>query len=551
MSPVAPNVSVRPEASAVSGPAARFRGPKPRPASWWLRTLAWTVAFLTLVPLIYLVVRALGMGSDAWTIARSPRNLAVLGQTVLLTLAVTASATAVGTALAWLTVRTDLPGRSVWAAATCLPLVLPSYVGAFALIAALGPHGMLQTLLAPLGVERIPSLYGFGGAWLALTLFTYPYVQLTVRAGLRGLDPSVEEAARSLGRTVPQVFRQIVLPHLRPALGAGALLVALYTLSDFGAVSLLQFDALTRQIHIQYSATLDREAAAVLALMLVALTLVLLAVEQRTRGRGRQFRPSAGVSRAPRRHRLGPWRIPALAFCGLVTLLGLGLPVLVTGFWLVRGWQAGDRIGGQWDLLRHSVGASGLAAVACVAAALPVVIYAVRHPGRTSRFAERTAYLGHAMPGIVVALALVFLGARVLPWLYQSLAMLVLAYVILFLPLAMGSVRACLLAISPRTEEAARTLGRSPAGVLRAVTLPQLRPGLLTGGALVFLSCMKELPATLLLGPTGFATLATRIWGATEQAFFARAAAPSLILVLVSAVSLAVLLRHEEEGLPG
>ena len=526
--------------------AGQRRVPSAKRPSLSLRLAAGIVAALALLPLVYLIVRTVEIGPEIVGILARPRTVAVFFNSLGLTVAVTASSVLIGVLLAWLTARTDLPGRHFWSTVTCLPLVLPSYVGAFALIAALGPNGMLQRLLAPLGVEQLPSIYGFPGAWLALTLFTYPYVQLSVRAGLRGLDPSLEDAARSLGRTAPQVFREVILPHLRPAIAAGALLVALYTLSDFGAVSLLQFNAFTRAIYVQYTGALDRSAAAVLALLLVALTFLILLIEYRLRGRTRYYRSSAGALRHQRRAALGIWRYPAVALCAIISLLALGVPVLVTGYWLLQAGAAD----GQWlqsiDITLNSVTASGLASAACVLAALPIVIYAVRHPSHSSRLMERCAYIGHALPGIVVALALVFFGARYAPYFYQTLFMLVLAYIILFLPLAVGSLRASLLQISPRIEEAARTLGRTSKQTLTSVTLPLLRPGLFTGMALVFLTCMKELPATLILGPTGFHTLATRIWGATEEAFFARAAAPALILVLVSAISIWIILKHEE-----
>jgi len=515
-----------------------------------LRIAVILVAALSLTPVLYLIVRASESAPQIIPLLTRPRALQVLANSILLTVLVTASATIVGCALAWLTMRTDLPGRRYWSAITCLPLVLPSYVGAFALLAALGPNGMLQGMLAPLGVTRLPSIYGLPGAWLALTLFTYPYVQLSVRAGLRGLDPALEDAARCLGLTRLQVFRQIVLPHLRPAIGAGALLVALYTLSDFGAVSLLQYNVFTREIYVQYSATLDRSAAAILALKLVALTGMIILIENWTRSHRPQYRAGTGTARAQTRIRLGKWQVPALLLCTMVTLLGLGIPVLVTLFWWMRGLHADAVIGAQTRILLHSISASALAALSCVLAALPVVIQSVRYPGRLSRLAEKAAYAGHALPGIVVALALVFLGARYLPFLYQSLFMLVAAYTILFLPLALGSLRTVMLKLNPRTEEAARMLGHTPANVFFHITLPQLRPGMLTGMALVFLTCMKELPATLLLGPTGFETLATRIWSATEEAFFAMAAAPALILMLAAAISLWILLHHEQDQLP-
>lgn len=498
-----------------------------------------------MLPLLYLLIRTLQGGRDALTLLLQPRTWTILWNSLALTLAVTTSATLVGTTLAWLTVQTDLPGRKAWNWLTCLPLVLPSYVGAFALVAAFGPHGALQQGLAPLGIERIPDLYGFPGAWLALTLFTYPYVQLSVRAGLRGLDPSWLDAARSLGHPPRRIFRLIVLPHLRVAIGAGALLVALYTLSDFGAVSMLRFDAFTRAIYLQYTGALDRTAAAVLALLLVLITLTLLFIELRLRGRAPLAAHRHGIMRPAYKIELGHWRYPACGFCALVTLLALGIPVGVIGYWLIRddnGWAT-------WitalPLIWNSMIAAALAAGTCLAAALSVVLYAAGYPLHTGRWIERSAYIGYALPGIVVALALVFFGARYLPQLYQTLTLLVLAYVILFLPLAAGGVRASLAQVSPRMEEAARALGSSPRRAFWRVKIPLLRPGCFTGLALVFLSTMKELPATLVLGPTGFTTLATRIWSATEEALFARAAAPALILILVSACSLWIILRQE------
>lgn len=514
-----------------------------------LRVAVILVAALSLTPVLYLIVRASESAPQFITLLTRPRTIQVFLNSILLTTLVTLSATVLGCALAWLTMRTDLPGKRIWSAITCLPLVLPSYVGAFALLAALGPNGMLQSLLAPIGITQLPSMYGLPGAWLALTLFTYPYVQLSVRAGLRGLDPALEDAARCLGRTRMQVFRQIVLPHLRPAIGAGALLVALYTLSDFGAVTLLQYNVFTREIYIQYSATLDRSAAAILALKLVALTGMIILVESWTRSHRPHYRAGTGTARQHAAVPLGKWQWPAILLCSLVALLGLGIPVLVTAFWWIRGLHASAVIGAQTRILMNSISASALAAISCILAALPVVMQSVRYPGKLSRFAERAAYAGHALPGIVVALSLVFLGSRYLPLLYQSLTMLILAYTILFLPLALSSLRTTMLKLNPCTEEAARMLGHASGKVFFYITLPQLRPGILTGMALVFLTTMKELPATLLLGPTGFETLATRIWSATEEAFFAMAAAPALILMIAAAMMLWILLHHEQDQL--
>jgi iron(III) transport system permease protein len=357
----------------------------------------------------------------------------------------------------------------------------------------------------------------------------------------------MEEAARSLGRNARQVFWQITLPHLRPAITAGGLLAVLYALSDFGAVAMLQFSSFTQAIYVQYRSAFDRSTAAVLALMLVLLTMVLLGLEARTRGRSRYYRASAGAVRSAKIVPLGVWRWPALIYCSLVALVALVMPVSVITFWFVRGLVAGEIFDFDWTFIGNSLLASGLAALIGMVAAVPVAFLAVRYRNRFTGFIEKATYTGYALPGLVVALSLVFFGANYALFLYQTLAMLVFAYVVRFLPQVVGTTRTSLLQISPHIEEAARSLGRSPLETLRTITVPLLKSGLLTGGALVFLTAMKELPVTLILGPTGFGTLATGIWSATEQAFFAQAAVPSLLLLVVSALSVMLILAQEEK----
>jgi iron(III) transport system permease protein len=530
-------------AAAPSTSAGSWRRVQGQPLA--LTLLAAAVALLMLLPPAYLLLRAFEAGPRAWSSLLRPATLQVLLNSALLACVVTLCAVLIALPLAWLTSRTDLPWRRFWGVVTLLPLAIPSYIGAFALVVMIGPRGALQRLLEPLGVSRLPEIYGFWGALLTLTLFGYPYVLLTVRSALRRIDPATEEAARALGDSPLRAFLRTTLPQLRPSIAAGGLLVALYTLSDFGAVSLLRYNTFTRAIYLQYRASFDRHGAALLALLLVALTLILLLAEARSRGRAQYYRATVGTVRPPTPVRLGRWRWLALAYCISLTALAVLLPVAAIGGWLVAGLRNGRVIAPLWELALNSLLASGLAAGAAVLAALPVVLLAVRFPGRLSRLIERAAYIGYALPGVVIALALVFFGANYAPALYQTLAMLVLAYVVRFLPEATGTLRARLLQISPRLEEASRTLGRGPIQTLRGVTLPLLAPGLVTGAALVFLTTMKELPATLMLGPTGFGTLATNIWSASSEAMFAQAAAPALVLMGVSALSLWFLLRDE------
>jgi iron(III) transport system permease protein len=514
-----------------------------------LKVVAGLIALAMILPLLYLFLRASSVGwASAYALLVRPQTLQIVWNSLILALLVTSISFVISLPLAWLTVSTDLPGQRWWSVLCALPLVFPSYVGSYSLVAMMGPRGMLQGWLEPFGVDRLPSIYGLFGATWALAIFTYPYLFLSIRAGLRNLDPALEEASRSLGYSPWRTFWRVTLPNLRPSIAGGALLVALYVLSDFGAVSLLRFNSFTRAIYVQYGSSFDRSLASMLALVLVVISLVLLVAVQRMQGVARYHRINIGSSRRKQPVILGAWRWPALLLCSTVVIASLVLPASVVTYWLIRGLTAGESLVPLWSALLNSVRAAGLAAVTAAVLALPIAYLLVRFPGRYSTWVYNLAYIGNGLPGIVIALSLVFFGANYAPFLYQTLAMLIFAYIVRFLPEVTGTLRAGLLQISPRLEEAARTLGYSRRQAIRRVTLPLLQPGIWAGVALVFLSTIKELPATLLLGPTGFSTLATQIWSATSEAFFTRAAAPALILLVVSALSIVLILRQEERS---
>jgi len=244
--------------------------------------------------------------------------------------------------------------------------------------------------------------------------------------------------------------------------------------------------------------------------------------------------------------------VPAILFCLAVASLGLVLPIGVTLFWLVRGLTATGlneivSLANVMQLGWHSVVAAGLAAIISTLCALPVAILAVRFPSRISTTIERTSYIGFGLPGIVVALSLVFWGANYLPWLYQTLPMLVFAYLVLFVSQSVGTVRSSLLQLNPQLEESAQSLGRTEWQTFREITLPLVSPGVLSGAALVFLRAIKELPATLLLAPIGFNTLATHIWKATENVSYSDAAAGALVMLVIS-ISSTLLLLSQNRG---
>lgn len=501
------------------------------------------VCLVMATPLVYILLRVTEADSGTWELILRDRTAWLALRSLGLVAAVTAGAIAIGVPLAWVIVRTDLPLRKMWAVLVALPLVIPSYVGAFALISAFGPSGMLNRLT---GVEGIPSISGFTGSFVALTLFTYPYVYLIVASGVRGLDPSVEDAARGLGRSRLSTFAHVTVPLLRPFIASGGLLVALYALHDFGAVSLMRFPVFTQAIYLQYRGAFDRTPAAVLSLMLVTLALMILVMEVRARGRARYHRAGSGTAKVAGRIQLGRWRWVAFIACLFVTVVAFVGPVATIVFWLVRGVADGGEVRLTWAAAGGSIGVSALGATVALVAALPIALLTARYGSRISSFARYVSYSGYALPGIVVALGFVFFASNFASWIYQTIPLVVLAYVVLFLPQASEPLQSSLLQVGPRIGEAGRALGSGRRRVFLRLEAPLISRGALAGWALVFLTAMKELPATLLLRPTGFETLATRIWTGATAGLYSKAAGPALILLAICAVPLYVLATRVE-----
>ena len=485
---------------------------------WSSLGVAGLVAALALLPLAYLAFRAVGGGSDALEVLLRPRTLELMVSTLALGLAVLVGAVTLGLPLAWLTVQTDLPARRAWSVLAIAPLAVPSYLLAFAFVGAFAPRGWL----AGLGV---PSVYGFWGAVVVLSLATMPYVVIATRAALMRLDPATEEAARSLGRGPWSAARTAVLPVLLPAVGAGALLASLYAISDFGAVSILRYDTLATAIYSQYRFSFDRSIAASLALLLLALALLLVWTEGRIRRRMALATPH-GRRRLPAPVRLGPWRIPAMLFCLAIASLALGIPVITISLWLLDGLRAGSAVDVGLDALADSVVLAGGAAILALLLALPLARLIAHFPGRASTFTDRLLYTVYAIPGVSLALAIVFFTLNVVPLMYQTLFALMLAISLRYLVQAVGALRGPMLQVSPRTMEAARSLGEGSLGVLTTVTIPLLRPGIVAGAMLVLLSGLKELPLTLLLAPPGTSTLATELWAWRHGAAYIRTHEP-------------------------
>ncbi|MDF1662243.1 MAG: iron ABC transporter permease, partial [Planctomycetota bacterium] len=484
-----------------------------------LKFFATLVTAGMLLPLIYLGIRGFGAGTSTIFKTMLSWDMATLiGRSLALACTVSFCALLVAVPAAIFS-HSDMPLARLFTILFTLPHAIPSYVGAMAFIAFLGPGGLLEEWTS----LSTPSPKGFFGACLTLTVLTYPYIFLPVRSALLKLDPSFKEAARGLGLSPMQSFIKVTLPLIKTALFSGALLVMLYALSDFGAVSLLQFESFTQAIFSRYDSLFERQAASIISMILVAITALILLIESWVRGKDRLHGSRASV-RKPEKTKLGTFKIPALIFSTILVTVSLFLPLLVVGTWFVRGLQIEESMGFEWRTLWSSFQVAGLAALASVLFAIPVAYLNVRHKNILTKLSERVFYIGFALPGIVIALALVRFGRDF--EFYQTLPLLIFAYVLRFLPQALGSAETSLLQSSPSVEEAAQALGRNPIQVFFEITRPLMMPGLKAGAILVFLTTIKELPATKILSPLDFETLATRIWDLTEEGFFAAASAP-------------------------
>ena len=529
---------VRPE----TGRARRARTPL------GLSVTSLVLGALFAAPLLYLVVRNLGLGDEVFDVLSSDVALGPLRRTVVLATSVALATAVLGTALAWLVMRTDLPFRRILRVLLALPLVIPSFVGALALVAAFASGGLADEIF---GVDVLTRPRGFWAAFVVLTLLCYPYVYLPVAARLSALPPSLEESARSLGRSPANVFRTIVWPQSTGAVAAGALLVFLYVVSDFGAVSLVRYDTLTTRI--ESSRLFDPPTALVLGLLLAGVAL-LVVVGERAVGRRRLHTEAVGAGRHAFQARLGAWKSPALVFTGLVVTISLVAPLAVLGQWAWRGVRSarGNARVEAADFVDPALNTAGVAIVAAlvaVLAVLPIAYLTTRHSSRAGGVTNALVVSGFALPGIVIALAVAFwlLRAPLGGNLYQTFPPLIFAYVVHFGAQALRSSQVAVSGVPRRMDDAARSLGASRWRRLRTVDLPLMLPGLAAAAGLVLLSTMKELPATLLLAPTGFDTLATRIWSATESGYFGRAGTAALVLVALSGVLTWFLtIRHME-----
>lgn len=465
---------------------------------------------------------------------------------VVLAVGATLIAAVVGVATAWLVTACDFPGRRWLELGMVLPLAVPTYVAAYCWTDLLAFAGPVQTWLRDItGWERgdytFPDITSRWGAVLVFGSVLYPYVFLTARAAFMSQGLHLVEAARTLGMGPWRAFWRVSLPLARPAIAAGCALVAMESLADYGAVDYFGVDTFTKAIYRYGIEDYDFVTAGRLAAMLLVTVFVVLGIERLGRG-GRRYHQLAGDrGHASRRRLRGLGALTAAACCTLPILIGAGIPlgVLIVRAWQVSGGEQFERLlEPAWTSLRLAI----TAGLVVVAASLAIA-YAVRlRPSRTNRLTARIANLGYAVPGSVIAIAVLdpfawfdnhvldpALGTGLL--LSSGSVILVFAYAVRFLAPSFGTIEAGLGGISPNLDDAARSLGRGPSWTLARVHLPLLRASIATAALVVMVDVLKELPATMILAGFNTTTLAVHVHQEVSNESLSGAALPALLIV--------------------
>jgi len=502
----------------------------------FLIIFSFLIIIIVSVPLIYLIVKVLGSDKSFIELIFRVRIYQIILRTLTLVFCVTIFSLLIALILSWIIERTDLPGKKIFTILGILPIVFPSYVAGMIFVDFWGPRGRVQGWLEPFGVQQLPEIYGLWGSTIVLSFLSYPYMFLIIRSTLSRLDGSLEEASRVLGRGGVKTFLYTTVPLLRPAIGSGCILVSLYTLSDFGAVSLLRYETFTWAIMTQYESSFNRVAAASFSLVLILFAFLFLIINSvGLKSRNYYVSGISGSSRKPKLLELGiRGKIVSFSLVIILIFFSVFFPFYGLTYWFIRGIISGEILKFDWIIVWNSIFVSFLTAIVCVISSVLISLLIVKYNNRIGKLTEKISYIAFGLPGITIALGVIFIGLKLITPLYQTIGLLIISYVILFLPVTLGSIKSAMLQINPHIEEASRSLGFKMWPTIIKITLPIILSGILAGGILVFMLTMKELPATMILAPLGFQTLATSIWSYSSEAFFAKSAFPAMLLVLIS-----------------
>ncbi|MDO5099829.1 MAG: iron ABC transporter permease [Corynebacterium sp.] len=483
----------------------------------FLLGLAIGAAALVAAPLFFLIAELMAAPSGAVIRAFTrPNTITHSLNTLYLVVTVAAGALVLGVSTAFCLVRLALPLPRLWWVAATLPLAVPSYVAGLSWVSA-------------------TDLRGFVGSWLVLVLATTPYVTLPTAAAFRRADRGIEDVARTLGSGPVLAFIRMSLPQVIPAAAAGALLVALYCLAEYGVVSIMRFPTLTPAVQTAFSGSFNRTLAIVLSALLVVLAIIVVACERLLRQPVTSTRIAHGHVPPKPLPWWGTWGVCAWLLG--IFALSVGLPI---GEQLYRLSLSVAQREFEGTRLLYALGttvALGLIGAALATAlALPISVLAARRKAKSVAAIETVTYIGHGLPGVVLGLSMVYLALRFLPFLYQTMALMVVAYAIMFVPKAMGSTRTAIAQVPTTLEDAARSLGRNPRQTWLEVTARLSWPGIASGALIVAVTVMKELPATLMMRPIGTDTLATRLWQLSDINAYGAAAPYALALIAAASI---------------
>ncbi|MDO4641830.1 MAG: iron ABC transporter permease [Neisseria sp.] len=482
------------------------------------------------LPFLYVLLRTADVGwARSMALLWRPRMWDLLSNTLLLMLLVTFFSIVIGTLCAFWLERYRFWGKAFFQVAMTLPLCVPAFVSCFTWISL---------------TFRVE---GFWGTIMIMTLSSFPLAYLPVAATLKRLDRSFEEVSLSLGKSSAYTFFHSVFPQLKPAIGSSILLIALHMLVEFGAVSILNYQTFTTAIFQEYEMSFNNATAALLSAVLLAVCFIVVSAEILFRGKAKRYHSGKGVLRPYPVKPLKPGKqILLMIFFSALFILSIGVPVSTLLYWLVIGTSGQNawQYSAFFDAFTHSLIISALGAAVTVLAALPLVWAAVRYQSRLTVWVDRLPYLLHAVPGLVIALSLVYFSINYARPLYQTFFVVVAAYFMLYLPMAQTTLRSTLEMLPENIEKVAQTLGRGNFYIFRTLIVPAILPGIAAAFALVFLNLMKELTATLLLTPDDIKTLSTAVWEYTSDAQYAAATPYAIMLVLFSGIPVFLLKKY-------
>lgn len=526
--------------------------------SWRLPSLL--LAGVVALPLLVVFAAWLQPEAEIWRHLADTVLADLVKNTLVLVAGVACGVLVIGVGLAWLTTMCEFPGRRFFDWALMLPLAMPAYVLAFVAAGLFDYAGPVQTVLREHfgSTDWVPDVRSAGGVIAVMTLVFYPYVYMLARSAFLTQGRATLEAARTLGLGPWRAFFYAVLPMARPAIFAGLALALMETLADFGAVSVFNYDTFTTAIYKAWFGFFSLQAAAQLASLLLLFVGLALITERSLRGRARFHEARNGARARPQRLR-GPGAWAASGAAALVFLLAFLLPVAQLSVWAFHALTT-DIDARYFGILFHTLLLGGMAALLTVAGALILAVTRRRQADRLTRASVSVATLGYALPGAVLAVGvMVVLTGVDNAWvalmrifddqwsgrlLGGTVVALLLAYLVRFMAVAFGPIESAFERIPPSLTEAARMLGTGPLESARRIYLPLLRPGLLTAALLVLVDVMKEMPATLMLRPFGWDTLAVRIFELTAEGYWERAALPALTLVLIGLLPIVMLVRR-------